>query len=79
MIIETKINPKNKNKEELIMLLNDSLQVIQKQQAEIEKKDKMIDLMAKELVKAHKWFYSEFDNYTKEDFIKYFEKKSEEE
>ena len=47
--------------------------------AEIEKKDKMIDLMAKELVKAHKWFYSEFDNYTKEDFIKYFEKKAEEE
>ena len=43
------------------------------------KKDKIIDLMAKELVKAHEWFYSEFDNYTKEDFIKYFERKVEEE
>ena len=41
----------------------------------LEKKDKIIDLMAKELVKAHEWFYSEFDNYTKEDFIKYFENK----
>lgn len=43
------------------------------------KKDKIIDLMAEELVKAHEWFYSEFDNYTKEDFIKYFENKVEEE
>lgn len=41
-------------------------------------KDKIIDLMAEELVKAHEWFYSEFDNYTKEDFIKYFERKVEE-
>ena len=41
------------------------------------KKDKIIDLMAEELVKAHEWFYSEFDNYTKEDFIKYFERKVE--
>ena len=48
-------------------------------EAKIEKKDKVIDLMAKELVKAHEWFYSEFDNYTKEDFIKYFERKVEEE
>lgn len=46
---------------------------------EIIKKDKIIDLMAEELVKAHEWFYSEFDNYTKEDFIKYFENKVEEE
>ena len=45
---------------------------------QLKKKDKMIDLMAEELVKAHEWFYSEFDNYTKEDFIKYFEKKAEE-
>ena len=45
----------------------------------LEKKDKIIDLIAKELVKAHEWFYSEFDNYTKEDFIKYFERKVENE
>lgn len=43
----------------------------------LEKKDKIIDLMVEELVKAHEWFYSEFDNYTKEDFIKYFERKVE--
>lgn len=69
------------------------LNLIENQKAEIEKKDKeikclkclhntqveIIDLMAKELVKAHEWFYSEFDNYTKEDFIKYFENKAEEE
>ena len=42
--------------------------------SELEKKDKIIDLMAEELVKAHEWFYSEFDNYTKEDFEKYFER-----
>lgn len=47
----------------------------QKLKTELKKKDRQIDLMAKELVKAHKWFYSEFDNYTKEDFIKYFERK----
>lgn len=36
---------------------------------------KQIDLMADELVEAHKWFYSEFDNFNKEDFIKYFANK----
>lgn len=51
---------------------------IKQRDKEVEKKDKIINLMAKELVKAHEWFYSEFDNYTKEDFIKYFEKKAEE-
>lgn len=40
-------------------------------------KEQMIDLMAEELVKAHEWFYSEFDNFTKEDFIEYFTKKVE--
>ena len=43
----------------------------------IEKKDKQIDLMADKLVEAHEWFYSEFDNFTKEDFIQYFERKVE--
>lgn len=37
---------------------------------------KQINLMADKLVEAHKWFYSEFDNFTKEDFIKYFETKA---
>ena len=48
---------------------------IKKLTSEIEKKDKIIDLMADELVEAHKWFYSEFDNFNKEDFIKYFANK----
>ena len=41
----------------------------------IEKQDKIINEMAEMLVKDHEWFYSEFDNYTVEDFIEYFEKK----
>ena len=45
---------------------------IKKLTSELNKKDKQIDLMADELVEAHEWFYSEFDNFTKEDFIKYF-------
>ena len=49
MIVETSVNLKNKNKDELIALLNDSLKVIQTQQAEIEKKDKMIDKIQKEV------------------------------
>ena len=43
----------------------------------IKQKDKQIDLMAEKLVQAHEWFYSEFDNFTKEDFIRYFERKVE--
>ena len=38
---------------------------------------KIIDLMAEMLVKDHEWFYSEFDNYTKEQFIEYFTNKVE--
>ena len=44
---------------------------------ELEKKDKVIDLMANKLVEAHSWFYSEFDNFSKEDFIKYFTNKAD--
>ena len=43
---------------------------------ELQKKDKMIDLMAEELVEAHEYFYSDFDNFTKEDFIEYYERKA---
>ena len=52
--------------------LDTALSLIKEQQEEIEKKDKQIDLMADKLVEAHEWFYSEFDNFTKEDFIRYF-------
>ena len=39
-------------------------------------KEQVIDLMADKLVEAHEWFYSEFDNFTKEDFIQYFADKA---
>lgn len=42
------------------------------------KQNKIIYKMAKMLEKDHEWFYSEFDNYTKQDFIEYFTKKVEE-
>jgi hypothetical protein len=44
---------------------------------ELDKKDKIINEMAEMLVEDHEWFYSEFDNYTKQDFIEYFTKKVE--
>lgn len=45
---------------------------------QLQKKDKMIDLMAERLAEDTEWFYSEFDNYTKQDFIDYFTNKVEE-
>lgn len=70
--------------------LDTVLSLIKEQQKEIDKyktlyeraltdlvkADKQIDLMADKLVEAHEWFYSEFDNFTKEDFIKYFADKA---
>ena len=46
--------------------------------AELDKKDKIINLMAERLAKDTEWFFSEFDNYTKQDFIEYFTNKAEE-
>ena len=63
--------------EELSQAIETVLNLIKEQQEKLEKKDKIIDLMADKLVEAHEWFYSEFDNFTKEDFIKYFERKVE--
>ena len=57
--------------EELSQAIETVLNLIKEQQEKLEKKDKIIDLMADKLVEAHEWFYSEFDNFTKEDFIKY--------
>ena len=48
------------------------LNLIEKQQKEIEKKNKIIDKMAEMLVEDKEWFSSAFDNYTKQDFIKHF-------
>lgn len=44
---------------------------------ELEKKEAIINEMAKQLVEAHGWFYSEFDNFTEKDWIDYFTKKVE--
>lgn len=63
---------------EIPQAIETGLNIIKIKDKEIEKKDKIIDLMADKLVEAHEWFYSEFDNFTKEDFIKYFERKVEE-
>lgn len=46
---------------------------------ELEKKDKVINEMAKQLVEAHGWFYSEFDNFTEKNWIDYFTRKVERE
>ena len=73
------LNEKQKEFNKLRNTVNSYKGQFKRQQVEIKKKDKIIDLMAEELVKAHEWFYSEFDNYTKEDFIKYFEYKVKEE
>lgn len=44
---------------------------------ELEKKDKIINLMAERLEHDTEWFFSEFDDYKKQDFIEYFYKKVE--
>lgn len=60
MIYETKINLKNRNKEELIDLLNETLEITKKQQVELaekdlelEKKDKIISEMSNAMAKIH--------------------------
>lgn len=42
------------------------------------KQNKIIYKMAERLAEDKEWFYSEFDNYTKQDFIEYFTNKAEE-
>lgn len=69
--IETVLNLLEKKEKRL----NRQFKLLQKKDKEIATKDTMIDLMSDKLVEAHEWFYSEFDNYTKEDFKQYFENK----
>ena len=45
----------------------------------IQKQEEIIDKMAEKMVEDKEWFYSEFDNYTKQDFIEYFKKEVEKE
>lgn len=49
MIIEYKVNLKNKTKDELILLLEESKNIIEKQQEQLQEKDKIIN-MAIELI-----------------------------
>lgn len=65
MIIETTINLKNKSKEELILMLNESLGVIQKLQKENEKlKNKLLDTL-----EGQKVIKEETPQYIKENYI----------
>ena len=57
MIVETSVNLKNKNKDELIALLNDSLKVIQTQQEEIEAYTDIKELAGIEIREILNWKY----------------------
>lgn len=46
MIYETRVNLRNKTKEDLILLVNEGLQTIQRYEAELNKKNEIINLMA---------------------------------
>lgn len=75
MIFETRINPKNKTKDELIILLEDALKVINKQ-------ENTIDLMSEQLA-GLAIFDIDLDEPTilgdKDEVKQYFERKAEEE
>ena len=57
MIVETSVNLKKKNKDELIALLNDSLKVIQTQQEEIEAYKDIKELAGIEIREILNWKY----------------------
>ena len=66
------LNEKQKEMNKLINTVSSYKGMVKKLEKENMIKDKEIDLMAEELVKAHEYFYSEFDNFYKEYFIGYF-------
>ena len=74
-----KVDDENNSEKEyrLPFLMNIEQQAIETVLAELEKKEAIINEMAKKLVEAHGWFYSEFDNFTKKNWIDYFTKKVE--
>lgn len=53
------------------------LNLLKEKDAEIEKKDKMIDLILDKFKEGTEYYYSEFDYMTKEDLKQYFERKVE--
>lgn len=52
--------------------VNILLNLIQKQEQEINKLNNVIDRMAEKIKEDTEWFYSEFDNKSKEEIIEYF-------
>lgn len=58
-------------------ITKEELEAIETVLSELEKKEAIINEMAKKLVEAHGWFYSEFDNFTEKNWIDYFTKKVE--
>lgn len=56
MIIEIPMNLKNKNKEELITLLNESLIIIKKQEQEIKESNKASDKWFNKMIKRDEEF-----------------------
>lgn len=64
---------------DLVRLTRKEKQQLKKSlKGQINKQNKIINLMAERLAEDKEWFYSEFDNYTKQDFIEYFTNKVEE-
>lgn len=59
MIVEMPVNLKNKNKEELIALLNESLIIIKKQEQEIKESNKASDKWFNKMVKQAEEFSKE--------------------
>lgn len=59
MIVEIPINLKNKNKEELISLLNESLIIIKKQEQEIKESNKASDKWFNKMIKQDEKFSKE--------------------
>ena len=59
MIVEMPVNLKNKNKEELIALLNESLIIIKKQEQEIKESNKASDKWFNKMIKQDEEFSKE--------------------
>jgi uncharacterized protein (DUF305 family) len=59
MVVEIPINLKNKNKEELISLLNESLIIIKKQEQEIKESNKASDKWFNKMIKQDEKFSKE--------------------
>ena len=89
--IENKFMQDDKGKKKMKLTVGESIYILKRKdfnayvedQAietilnELEKKDKIINLMAERLEHDTEWFFSEFDDYKKQDFIEYFYKKVE--